>query len=168
MKYKDFGYTLHQVTGTLRPAALQLTRNRDDSNDLLQETLLKAFRNRHRFNPGTNLKAWVYTIMKNTFISDYQKKVRRKTFTDPTDNQYFLNSASNLPSHREADSELRLSEIHHAINQLTPQYRIPFEMYFTGFKYQEIAEKLSLPLGTVKNRIFLARKELKSKLKNFI
>jgi len=167
MESLEFGATLNQLTTSLRPIALQLTRDREETNDLLQETLLKAFRNRHRFNQGTNLKAWVYTIMKNTFLSEYQKKVRRKTYVDATDNQYFLNTHQMGFSAEQADNTVNMDEIQSAINELNPQYRIPFEMHFTGFKYEEIAKKLSIPLGTVKNRIFIARQELKVKLKNF-
>ena len=167
MESLEFGSTLNQLTTSLRPIALQLTRDREETNDLLQETLLKAFRNRHRFNEGTNLKAWVYTIMKNTFLSNYQKKVRRRTYVDTTDNQYFINTSTGSFSSESADATVNMDEIQAAINSLSPQYRIPFEMHFTGFKYEEIAEKLHIPLGTVKNRIFIARQELKEKLKNF-
>ncbi len=167
MEALEFGSTLNNLTISLRPIALQLTRDNEDTNDLLQETLLKAFRNRHRFNEGTNLKAWVYTIMKNTFLSNYQKKVRRKTYVDSTDNQYFINTAAAGFSRESADTSLNIDEIHSAINNLSPQYRIPFEMHFTGYKYEEIAQQLEIPLGTVKNRIFIARQELKEKLKNF-
>ncbi|MDH3710985.1 MAG: RNA polymerase sigma factor [Cyclobacteriaceae bacterium] len=167
MEALEFGSTLNNLTISLRPIALQLTRDYEDTNDLLQETLLKAFRNRHRFNEGTNLKAWVYTIMKNTFLSNYQKKIRRKTYVDTTDNQYFINTVAAGFSRESADTSVNMEEIQSAINNLSPQYRIPFEMHFTGYKYEEIAQQLEIPLGTVKNRIFIARQELKEKLKNF-
>lgn len=167
MEAIEFGSTLNQLTTSLRPIAMQLTRDNEETNDLLQETLFKAFRNRHRFNEGTNLKAWVYTIMKNTFLSNYQKKVRRKTYVDSTDNQYFINTSESGFSREGADVNVNMDEIHSAINGLAPQYRIPFEMHFTGYKYEEIAKDLRIPLGTVKNRIFIARQELKEKLKNF-
>ena len=167
MEAIEFGSTLNQMTTSLRPIALQLTRDSEETNDLLQETLFKAFRNRHRFNEGTNLKAWVYTIMKNTFLSNYQKKVRRRTYVDSTDNQHFINTSEAGFSREGADVNLHMDEIHSAINDLSPQYRIPFEMHFTGFKYEEIAKDLKIPLGTVKNRIFIARQELKEKLKNY-
>lgn len=167
MESLEFGSTLNQLSKSLRPIALQLTRDSEETNDLLQETLLKAFSNRHRFNPGTNLKAWMYTIMKNTFLSNYQKKMRRKTYVDTTDNLYFINSNVGGYSPDLADTAVNMNEIQTAINALAPQYRIPFEMHFTGFKYEEISEKLDIPLGTVKNRIFIARQELKEKLKNF-
>lgn len=167
MESLEFASTLNQLTTSLRPIAMQLTRNYEDTNDLLQETLLKAFRNRHRFSAGTNLKAWLYTIMKNTFISDYQKKMRRRTILDTTDNQFLLNSGGSGISDEGADSPMNLDEILGAIHDLNPQYREPFELHYKGYKYDEIAVSLDIPLGTVKNRIFIARRELREKLKNF-
>ena len=163
----EFGYSLNDITKVLRPLAMQLTRDHEETNDLLQETLFKAFRNRHRFNQGTNLRAWVYTIMKNTFLSDYQKKVRRKTYVDPTDNQFFINSSSKLASIEATDSKVNLKDIDAAIDSLGSQYKTPFVMHHRGYKYNEIADELSLPLGTVKNRIFIARQELKDRLQSF-
>lgn len=167
MESIEFGSSLNQLISTMRPVALQLTRNYDDTNDLLQDTLFKAFRNRHRFSTGTNLKAWVYTIMKNTFLSEYQKKMRRRTILDATDNQFLLNSSRYGVSDNGADSSMNMDEILGAVSELNPQYRIPFEMHFNGYKYEEIADHLDIPLGTVKNRIFIARRELREKLKNF-
>ena len=114
----EFGYSLNDITKILRPLAMQLTRDHEETNDLLQETLFKAYRNRHRFNQGTNLKAWVYTIMKNTFLSDYQKKVRRKTYVDPTDNQFFINSSSHLAGIEATDAKVNLKDINAAIDKL--------------------------------------------------
>ncbi|MGI9545510.1 MAG: RNA polymerase sigma factor [Cyclobacteriaceae bacterium] len=167
MKAIEFGYSLNDITNILRPLAMQLTRDHEETNDLLQETLFKAYRNRHRFHQGTNLKAWVYTIMKNTFLSDYQKKVRRKTYVDPTDNQFFINSSSQPASIEATDARLNLKDIKTAIEGLSTQYKTPFVMHYRGYKYNEIADELSLPLGTVKNRIFIARQELKDRLKSF-
>jgi len=163
----DFGYTLNDITKVLRPMAMQLTRDHEETNDLLQETLFKAYRSRHRYHKGTNLKAWVYTIMKNTFLSDYQKKVRRKTYVDTTENQYFLNSMTQRTGFETADTKVNLKDINKAIENLSPQYSRPFLMHYRGFKYNEIANELSLPLGTVKNRIFIARQELKDRLRSF-
>jgi RNA polymerase sigma-70 factor (ECF subfamily) len=155
--------TLNQMSKSLRPFALKLTKDSEDANDLLQETLLKAFTNREKFNEGTNLKAWLYTIMKNTFITNYQRLVRRNTFIDTTDSLHFINSSDSTTDNL-AYSEFAISDIGKAIDSLDETYKIPFMMHYRGFKYHEIAERLKIPIGTVKNRIHIARKELKDQL----
>ncbi|MGB5977689.1 MAG: RNA polymerase sigma factor, partial [Cyclobacteriaceae bacterium] len=112
------------------------------------------------------LKAWLYTIMKNTFITNYQRMVRRNTFIDTTDNLHYINSSSNTTDNL-AYSSFALKDINQAIKGLDDAYRTPFMMHFRGFKYHEIADKLEIPIGTVKNRIHIARKELKGQLKNY-
>jgi RNA polymerase sigma-70 factor (ECF subfamily) len=140
-----------------------LTKDSEDANDLLQETMLKAFTNREKFAEGTNLKAWLYTIMKNTFITNYQRLIRKNTFIDTTDNLHFINSF-NTATYNLAYSTFSMEDIDKAVESIDEAYRLPFIMHFRGFKYHEIAEKLHIPIGTVKNRIHIARKELKDKL----
>ncbi len=159
----EFTYNLDQVSKTLRPFALRLTRDTEDANDLLQDTMLKAFTNRDKYTDGTNLKAWLYTIMKNTFITNYQRMVRRKTFIDTTDNLHYINTADNSTDNQ-AYSTFALEDITQAIESLEVAYKTPFMMHFRGFKYHEIAAKLEIPIGTVKNRIHIARKDLKRML----
>jgi RNA polymerase sigma-70 factor (ECF subfamily) len=154
------------MSKSLKPFALKLTKDMEEANDLLQETILKAFTNRDKFTDGTNLKAWLYTIMKNTFITNYQRMVRRNTFIDTTDNLHYINSSSNTTENR-AYSSFALRDINQAIAQLDDAYKTPFMMHFRGFKYHEIADRLQIPIGTVKNRIHIARKELKCVLKNY-
>jgi len=150
----------------LRYFALSLTHNEEESNDLLQETLLKAFTYREKFRADTNLKAWLYTIMKNIFINNYRKNVKKQLILDSSRDAYYLNipqtSRTNDP-----ETSLFSEEIASKINKLGEEYRMPFLMYFEGFKYKEIAEELSLPIGTVKSRIFLARKQLMEELAEF-
>jgi RNA polymerase sigma factor (sigma-70 family) len=159
----EFSYSLNKLSGALKPFALKLTRDMDDANDLLQDTMVKAFTNREKFTEGTNLKAWLYTIMKNTFITNYQRMVRRGTFVDTTDNMHYLNSGSILVEN-EAYGDFAMDDIQDAITKLEDVYKTPFLMHFRGFKYHEIAEKLNIPIGTVKNRIHIARKLLKDDL----
>lgn len=163
MTTPEFSYSLNKVSGSLKPFALKLTRDADDAKDLLQDTLLKAFSNREKFADGTNLKAWLYTIMRNTFITNYQRMVRRGTFVDTTDNLHYINSSTGLTENGVYGS-FTLTDIRSAIDRLDGAYKIPFEMFFGGFKYQEIADKLQIPIGTVKNRIHIARKLLKEDL----
>ena len=166
MEISEFNENFDQLSSSLKPFALRLTKNLDDANDLLQETALKAFKNRNKFAAGTNLKAWMYTIMKNTFITNYQKKQKRNTFIDSTENLHYLNSKGSTIENN-AFGDFAIDDIKKCIARLDENYRIPFIMYFRGFKYHEIALKFDIPIGTVKNRIHIARKELKYMLKNY-
>ncbi len=162
----EFSYTIDKLSGSLKPFALRLTRDREDANDLMQETILKAFSNREKYTDGTNLKAWMYTIMKNTFITNYQRMVRKNTFIDSTDNLHYINSSSSAIDNS-AYGKFAMKDINTAIDKLQDTYKTPFLMHFNGFKYHEIADELAIPIGTVKNRIHIARKELKHKLRNY-
>lgn len=167
MKTIDFANDLLAIQGELLRFAYKLTANREEANDLLQETSLKALDNEDKYIPDTNFKGWMYTIMRNIFINNYRKVVRDQTFVDQTDNLYHLS----LPQDSGFDStegNYDLKEIHRIVNGLPKEYRIPFAMHVSGFKYREIADKLDLPLGTVKSRIFFTRQRLQEQLKDFI
>lgn len=151
-------------TKVLKPFALNLTRNEEESEDLIQDTVFRALSNLDKFAEGTNLKAWLFTIMKNIFINNYRRKMKRNTINDHTANSYYLNSGEETISNGSERSFL-MQSIQKSMREVNPDYSIPFMMYYEGFKYHEIAEKLDLPLGTVKSRIFFARKELKNSLK---
>jgi RNA polymerase sigma factor (sigma-70 family) len=159
----EFSYSLNKLSKSLKPFALKLTRDSDDANDLMQDTVVKAFSNKDKFTEGTNLKAWLYTIMKNTFITNYQKMVRRGTFIDTTDNLHYINSGSSMIEN-EAYSNFTMEDINHTLDQLEDVYKTPFLMHYKGYKYHEIANNLTIPIGTVKNRIHIARKILKDEL----
>lgn len=166
MKTVDFTQHLLSIQIELFRFAFKLTADREEANDLLQETSLKALDNEEKFTPDTNFKGWMYTIMRNIFINNYRKTVRDQTFVDQTDNLFHLN----LPQDSGFDSTegaYDLKEIHRIVNALPKDYRVPFAMYVSGFKYREIAEKLGLPLGTVKSRIFFTRQRLQNDLKDF-
>ena len=162
----EFTYSINNLSRSLKPFALRLTKDAEDANDLLQETLMKAFTNRDKFAEGTNLKAWLYTIMKNTFITNYQRLVRKKTFVDTTINLHYINSQDSITDNL-AYSTFTMEDIGNAMKKLDEAYKTPFIMHFRGFKYHEIAEKLNIPIGTVKNRIHIARKELKDMLTTY-
>jgi RNA polymerase sigma factor (sigma-70 family) len=163
MTGSEFGYNVDQLSIALKPFAMKLTKNHDEADDLLQDTLMKAYRNMDKFADGTNLKAWMYTIMKNTFITNYQRMVRRNTFIDTTENLHFINSTGSTIQNN-AYENFAMKDINEAVETLSDTYKIPFMMHFRGFKYHEIAEKLNIPIGTVKNRIHIARKDLKNLL----
>ena len=163
----SFKNDLIGVQDELLRFAYKLTADREEANDLLQETDLKALDNEDKFAPDTNFKGWMYTIMRNIFINNYRKIVRDQTFVDPTENYYYLN----LPQNSGFDSTegaYDLKEMHRIVNALPKEYRMPFSMHVAGFKYREIAEKLDLPLGTVKSRIFFTRQRLQKELRDFV
>jgi len=160
----EFSYSLTKMSSSLKPFALKLTRDMDDANDLLQDTMVKAFTNKDKFTDGTNLKAWLYTIMKNTFITNYQRMIRRGTFVDTSENLHFINSGS-VVIENGVYGDFAMKDITKAIDKLDDVYQVPFMMHYKGFKYHEIADKLNIPIGTVKNRIHIARKLLKDDLK---
>ena len=162
----EFSYELNSLSTTLKPYALKLTKDNEEANDLMQETMMKAFINREKFSEGTNLKAWLYTIMKNTFITNYQRMIRRNTFIDTTDNLHYINS-SDARIENKAYGSFTMNDINTAIEKLSDTYKVPFVMHFRGFKYHEIADRLRIPIGTVKNRIHIARKDLKSYLRGY-
>ena len=167
MKTVDFTQHLLNVQSELFRFAFKLTADREEANDLLQETSLKALDNEEKFTPDTNFKGWMYTIMRNIFINNYRKVVRDQTFVDHTDNLYHLNS-SQESGFDSTEQAYDMREIHKVVNNLPKEYKIPFAMHVSGFKYREIADKLNLPLGTVKSRIFFTRQRLQGQLKDFV
>jgi RNA polymerase sigma-70 factor (ECF subfamily) len=126
--------------------------------------LYKALVNREKYSAGTNIKAWLFTIMRNIFINNYRRKVKQKTIFDNSPNEYLLNQAA---TNNLAESNLRLKEVRQAIEELPGIFKTPFVLYFEGYKYHEIAELLNEPLGTIKSRIHFARKLLKEQLNRF-
>ena len=167
MKSLSFRKDLIGVQEELLRFAYKLTANREEANDLLQETSLKALDNEEKYVPDTNFKGWMYTIMRNIFINNYRKIVRDQTFVDQTDNYYHLN----LPQDSgfiSTEGAYDLKEMHRIVNALPKEYKVPFSMHVSGFKYSEIADKLGLPLGTVKSRIFFTRQRLQQELKDFV
>ena len=166
MRTVDFTQDLLGMQSELHRFAMKLTADKEEADDLLQETSLKALDNEDKYTPDTNFKGWMYTIMRNIFINNYRKTVRDQTFVDQTENLYHLN----LPQDSGFDStegNYDLKEIRRIVNSLPKEYRVPFSMYISGFKYREIADRLGLPIGTVKSRIYFTRQRLQRDLKDF-
>ena len=147
----------------LKPFAITLTRDNETAKDLLQETMFRAFANKDKYNVGTNIKAWLYTIMRNIFINDYRRKAKQNTILDNSINDFLLDS-NQLAVANAAESNLKMKEIQLAVYHLPDIFRNPFMLYFEGYKYNEIATLLKEPLGTIKSRIHFARKLLKEQL----
>jgi len=164
MKTNVFYRQLLSLQPSLERFAMSLTANSEDAKDLVQETLLKALTYQSKYQSNTNLKAWMFTIMKNTFINSYRKTIKHGMVLDGSTNQYIMNSRL---THLTPDSDMAHDEVNRKINQLEPEFRIPFQMHTAGFKYKEIAEKLDLKIGTVKSRIFFSRQKLMAALKDY-
>lgn len=161
-----FRRELLEAQQELQRFAFKLTADKEEANDLLQETSLKALDNMEKYTPDTNFKGWVYTIMRNIFINNYRKDVRDQTFIDHTDNQFHINSGHVTDDYL-TDNGYDGKEIYRVVHSLPRDYRIPFLMHLAGFKYREIADRLQLPLGTVKSRIFFTRRQLQEMLKDY-
>ncbi|MFN8266566.1 MAG: RNA polymerase sigma factor [Chitinophagales bacterium] len=160
MSVLNFKNEVKTATIVLKPHAMKLTRDINDAEDLIQETIVRALINEDKFQDGTNIRAWLFTIMKNIFINDYRKKSKRNTVIDTTENLYYLNTASTISN--AGERTFVMNDIRNALLKISNELRVPFMMHYKGYKYYEIAEQLNLPLGTVKSRIFFARKELTS------
>lgn len=163
----SFKKDLLRVQEDLLRFAYKLTANTEEAFDLRQETSLKALDNEDKYMPDTNFKGWVYTIMRNIFINNYRKITRDQTFVDQTDNLYHLNGNPEWAI-VSTENNYDLKEMHRIVNSLPRDYKIPFSMHVSGFKYREIADKLNLPLGTVKSRIYFTRQRLQQELKDFV
>jgi len=150
----------------MRNFAYSLTLDRDKAEDLMQDTSLKVLDNQEKFSENVNFKGWVFTIMRNIFINNYRKVVRNQTIIDKTDDLHLLNLPQNS-GFDSPESSYVVGEISNSINVFPEEYRIPFTMHIQGFKYDEIAERMNLPIGTVKSRIFWARKRLQEELKDY-
>ena len=159
----EFNYQLTNLSDSLERFALSLTSNREDARDLLQETFVKAISFRDKFADDTNLKAWTFTIMKNTFINNYRKAVKANTTFDSTDDLYYLNLSRESPV-ESPESVVSKKEIEYHIERLEEEFKVPFKMHLQGYKYKEIADILGLKIGTVKSRIFFTRKKLMESL----
>jgi RNA polymerase sigma-70 factor (ECF subfamily) len=162
----EFNTRIISEKSSLKSYALSLTHNLEDAQDLLQDTYLKAIKYRAKFEDSTNLRAWLFTIMKNTFINAYRRNTKIKKLVS-TGDEIALNRAFKQNSYEQSESRINAKAIIKEINGLTDEYKVPFTRYYNGYKYEEIAHEMNLPLGTVKSRIFLARKILMKSLEQF-
>ena len=166
MSRVEFNEMLLSNADFLKPFAINLTRDTEAANDLYQETLYKALANSEKYNAGTNIKAWLFTIMRNIFINNYRRRAKQKTIFDSTPNEFLINQKQATVSNA-AETNLRVKEINNAIKQLPEIFKTPFLLYFDGYKYNEIADVLHEPLGTIKSRIHFARKLLKEQISRY-
>ena len=162
----EFNQILLGNTEFLKPFAFTLTRDNESAKDLFQETVYRALANKEKYHAGTNIKAWLYTIMRNIFINNYRKNAKQKTILDSTPNEYLLNLQQGTVAN-EAITGINMKDVQKAVHALPEIFRNPFLLYFDGFKYNEIAEMLHEPLGTIKSRIHFARKLLKVQIQRY-
>ena len=162
----EFNQLLVNNAEFLKPFAITLTRDSEAAKDLFQETLFRALANKDKYNVGTNIKAWLYTIMRNIFINSYRKKLKQNIIANVSANEFLLNSAKAATAN-DAIAALNMQEIHKVINNLPEIFKAPFMLHYDGFKYDEIAGMLCEPLGTVKSRIHFARKLLKAQIDHY-
>ena len=154
---KGFEKELVEALPELHKSAYYLT-GKTEAEDLVQETLLKACTHKHTFTPGTNLLGWLYVIMRNTFMSAQRTKRKHLNF-DHIETHLISQTG------QRTYLQFLLKDIKHILASIDAELRKPFMMYVYGWKYVEIAKKLALPMGTVKNRIHLTRKRLQQDLK---
>lgn len=162
----EFNTKVVQEVNSLNNYALYFTRDEENAHDLVQDTMLKAFSYYNKFKTGTNLQAWLYTILKNTFINYYRRKVKTNAIILKSDT---ISSSDLYKSslRNDAEGKFVMDDIEHALSKLSEEYYSPFSMYYEGYKYHEIADYFQIPIGTVKTRIHVARQQLKKKLKSY-
>ena len=157
----EFSNRFSQMERMLMAFALKLTNNLEDAKDLVQETGCRAYNHRDSFQIDSNFRAWLTVIMRNTFINDYRKRKRRNLWFEPIDSQQV---AQVTTGGNAAESNLVMQELSSVLDDMDDSFRTPFLMHYQGFKYDEISVELDIPLGTVKSRIFFARKKLRNRI----
>lgn len=163
----EFETVITKLAYSLKPFAMSLTRDVEDAHDLIHETVLRALTSNPISLEGTNVKGWLYTIMRNIFINNYRRNKRRSALVDTTEDMYAIDNNVADRDMNNGESNIEMENIRKAMSELGEEFRKPFMMYYEGFKYKEIALDMSLPIGTVKSRIHFARKALKKKLTRF-
>ena len=166
MTTSELSAEIARLQPTLKSFTHRFTYNKEESRDLVQDTLLRALTYRDKFRKDTNLKGWLFTIMRNTYINNYRKVQREKPSHDTSKDLYYLNVEDEHTFNRPQES-VEFKEIWRNVNSVKDDLLIPFKMHLTGYKYDEIASRLGIPIGTVKNRIFHARKEIQKKLEGY-
>ncbi|MDH6313290.1 RNA polymerase sigma factor (sigma-70 family) [Parabacteroides sp. PFB2-10] len=162
----QFQTRLLSLQDNLFSFALSLTANKEDALDLVQDTTLKVLDNRERFVDNTNFKGWVMTVMRNIFINNYNRVVRTNTIIDASADLYNVDTITHS-GFDTPEGSCDINEINRAIERLNEEMKTPFALYVSGYKYEEIADLLDIPMGTVKSRIFAARQRLQKELSDY-
>lgn len=166
MLRKDLQDKILGLQPNLLRYAYSLTSDRDSAYDLLQDTTLKALKSSDKFYKDTNFTGWIFTIMRNLFINGYRREARSVVDTDKSDDLYTLDAPS-VTDRENPEETYAVVEIMSVIDSYPPEYKTPVKLYLAGYSYAEIARKMHLPLGTVKSRIFMARRRLRTDLSDY-
>jgi len=166
MEKLNFNLQLCRQLPYLTQFASRMTPDYDDAKDLVQDTLLKAIRYERHYRHGSNIRAWLYVIMKNTFLNNY-KALMRKTALIVSKRRMLANPGQRTTARNQCEDKFLFEDIHKIMEKMPTMYTQPFLRYFEGFKYHEIAKEMGIPIGTVKTRIHFARNFLKAKLKMY-
>ncbi len=164
MTNTTYNNNITKIESLLFGFAMKLTRNKEDARDLMQETLMRSYKNRDRFVEGTNFKAWMTTIMYNNFVNNYRRKKTKNKLVRPIEGAAHLIKNKSIEGN--GDSLIVMKDLRKMVNNLSDAYKVPFVMMVEGYHYDEIADRINLPIGTVKSRIFGARKKLKVMVNN--
>lgn len=163
MTTTEFNAEYKLIEDLLFGFAMKLTKDKENAKDLMQETFCRAFKHKDKFLENTNFKAWMTTIMRNNFVNDYRKRKTRKQVLAPVDDfTYFV---ENKASGDSGESVIMMKELNGMIKELSHELQQAFTMFVNGYQYEEIAEKVNVPIGTVKSRMFFARKKLRASIK---
>lgn len=165
MVTQDFQTKLVELQSSMLNFAFKLTSDRDRAYDLLQDTTLRALDSEDYYRKDTNFKAWVMRIMHNLFINNVRRQSYSVSVSENAGDMYDTNISSGADE--TPDCIYSVHEINEAINEFSDDFRIPFSLFVSGYKYSEISEKLSLPVGTVKSRIYTARKRLQTRFAGY-
>ncbi|MFY9590519.1 MAG: RNA polymerase sigma factor, partial [Bacteroidales bacterium] len=162
---QEFNTRLLDLEKSLRYFALSLTKDMETAKDLVQDTFVKAIQYRDKYTADNNIKAWLFTILRNTYLNQVTKLSAKNTINDETEDEYILKNT--MYEEYNAENSINTKDIQSTIDNLEDDYRIPFQLFVDGYKYKEIADKTNLPIGTVKSRIFFARRQLMENLESF-
>ncbi len=165
MNAQEFNSKLLSLEGSLNHFALSLTRNVEDARDLVQETFLKAIQYKDKYTSDNNIRAWLFTILRNTYLNQVTKLSAKNTISDKTADEYILKNT--MFENENAETSINTRNLQQTISKLSEEFRVPFQMVVDGYKYKEIAKETNLPMGTVKSRIFFARRILAESLQDF-
>jgi RNA polymerase sigma factor (sigma-70 family) len=157
----QFTESILRFSDTLTSYANSLTHDKESARDLYQETVCRALANQASFSRGTNIEAWLFTIMRNLFINGYRRKVREKRIFSRHSPDAALHSAAS--DHTPPPTRLAVKEIRSLIHSMPDILKVPINLYCEGYKYQEIADIMDTAVGTTKSRIYLARQLLRKK-----
>ncbi len=154
-----FMYDLVQMQEQLFYYALQLTEDREDALELVQETSFKALKNRNRLHNNDHIRAWLYTILKNTYINYLRSSHYRQLTHDSEELSNY--AAPNGGTNGAPYDQLMKKELHEIIEMLPGAYEKPIKLFLSGYSYKEIAMQMNIPIGTVKSRIYLGKKRIR-------